>query len=36
MRSVLDRLEEQSYVHHIERLMVLSNFANLHGIEPRA
>ncbi len=36
LQTVLDRLDERAYAHHIERLMVLSNFANLYGIEPRA
>ncbi len=36
LQTVLDRLDERAYVHHIERLMVLSNFSNLYGIEPRA
>ena len=30
----LDGLQERAWVHHIQRLMVLSNFANLYGIEP--
>ncbi len=37
MRCVADAvkgLDERGYVHHIQRLMVLSNFANLYGIEP--
>jgi deoxyribodipyrimidine photolyase-related protein len=28
-------VEERAWVHHIERLMVLSNLANLYGAEPR-
>jgi deoxyribodipyrimidine photolyase-related protein len=31
----LDGLHERGWVHHIQRLMVLSNFANLYGIDPR-
>ncbi len=30
----LDGLNERAWVHHIQRLMVLSNFANLYGIDP--
>lgn len=30
----LDGLEERGWVHHIPRLMILSNFANLYGIDP--
>lgn len=30
----LQGLEQRSWVHHIQRLMVLSNFANLYGIDP--
>lgn len=30
----LDGLEERAWVHHIQRLMILSNFANLFGMEP--
>ena len=30
----LEGLDERAWVHHIQRLMVLSNFANLYGIEP--
>lgn len=31
----VEGLRERGWVHHIQRLMVLSNFANLHGVEPR-
>ncbi len=34
--DAIDGLQERAYVHHIQRLMVLSNLANLYGIEPRA
>lgn len=30
----LEGLEERAWIHHIQRLMVLSNFANLYGIDP--
>ncbi len=30
----LEGLEERGWIHHIQRLMVLSNLANLHGIDP--
>ncbi|MEM9623239.1 MAG: cryptochrome/photolyase family protein, partial [Pseudomonadota bacterium] len=36
LAQALDGLEERAYVHHIQRLMVLSNFANLYGIHPVA
>ena len=32
----LDGLEQRGWIHHIQRLMVLSNLANLHGIDPVA
>ncbi len=31
----LDGLEERAWIHHIQRLMVLANFANLYGMDPR-
>ena len=34
MSITLDALEKRAWVHHIQRLMVLSNFANLYGIPP--
>lgn len=34
LADVLEALDERAWVHHIPRLMVLSNFANLYGIEP--
>jgi deoxyribodipyrimidine photolyase-related protein len=36
LRRVLARVQEHGYAHHIERLMVLSNFCLLAGIEPLA
>jgi deoxyribodipyrimidine photolyase-related protein len=30
----LEGVEERGWLHHIQRLMVLANFANLYGIEP--
>lgn len=30
----LDGLEDRAWVHHIQRLMILSNFANLYGMDP--
>ncbi len=33
--DTLDGLRRRAWVHHIPRLMVLSNFANLYGIHPR-
>jgi deoxyribodipyrimidine photolyase-related protein len=34
--TVIDRVLESGYAHHIERLMVLSNFCLLAGIDPQA
>ncbi len=34
--DVLDGLRQRAWVHHIPRLMILSNLSNLYGIEPRA
>ncbi len=34
--DVIEGLQERAYVHHIQRLMILSNFANLYGIQPKA
>ena len=36
LKHVLARVLNDGYAHHIERLMVLSNFCTLAGIEPRA
>ncbi len=36
LQSTLDALNTRGYVHHIQRLMVLANFANLYGIQPAA
>ena len=35
MKNVLDGVEAHSYSHHIERLMVLGNFALISGINPQ-
>lgn len=32
--DTLDCLDQRAWIHHIPRLMVLSNFANLYGIHP--
>lgn len=34
LQRTLDGLRERGWVHHIQRLMVLANFANLYGIRP--
>jgi deoxyribodipyrimidine photolyase-related protein len=34
LAATLESLDEHAYVHHIQRLMILSNFANLYGIAP--
>ena len=34
VQTALDGVEDRGWVHHIQRLMVLANFANLVGIEP--
>jgi deoxyribodipyrimidine photolyase-related protein len=36
VQVALDGLEERAWIHHIQRLMVLSNFANLYGVHPAA
>ncbi len=35
LAETVGALDERAWVHHIPRLMVLSNFANLYGINPR-
>lgn len=35
LSAAIDGLHERAWVHHIQRLMVLSSFANLYGIHPR-
>ncbi|MFB6207021.1 MAG: cryptochrome/photolyase family protein [Haloglomus sp.] len=35
LADVVDGVRERGYSHHIERLMVLSNFALTYGVEPR-
>ncbi len=34
LQIALDGLRERGWAHHIQRLMVLANFANLYGIQP--
>ncbi len=34
LSGVIDGVRERGYSHHIERLMVLSNFALIYGVEP--
>ncbi len=34
VQVTLDGLEERGWIHHIQRLMILSNFANLYGVHP--
>ncbi len=34
VQVTLDGLEERGWVHHIQRLMVLADFANLYGVHP--
>lgn len=36
LESALEGLHQRGWVHHIQRLMVLSNIANLVGVEPAA
>lgn len=35
LKNVLESVEQRSYAHHIERLMVLGNFALISGINPQ-
>ena len=35
LSSVIDGVRRRGYSHHIQRLMVLANFALLYGVEPR-
>ena len=35
LSDVVDGVRERGYSHHIERLMILSNFATTYGIEPK-
>jgi deoxyribodipyrimidine photolyase-related protein len=34
MRHYAERVRQDGYVHHIERLMVLANFSTLAGLHP--
>lgn len=34
LQVTLDAVDERGWAHHIQRLMILANFANLYGIEP--
>jgi deoxyribodipyrimidine photolyase-related protein len=34
LRHAFERVEEQGYLHHIERLMLISNFSQLAGLDP--
>ncbi len=34
LQTTLDAIEERGWVHHIQRLMILANFANLYGAAP--
>lgn len=36
LADTFDGLDQRAWVHHIPRLMLLSNFANLYGINPNA
>ena len=36
LHQVLDQVEKTGYAHHIQRLMVLSNFALITGVSPQA
>lgn len=36
LSTVIERIRQRGYAHHIERLMVLANFALLYGVEPQA
>ncbi len=36
LETVVDRVRRRGYSHHIERLMVLSNFGLLYGVDPAA
>ena len=36
LQHVLARVRQEGYAHHIERLMLLSNFCTLAGIQPQA